>query len=471
MKSLKYTFSIIFLLSLTGCIEKNYIVVENETPEVVITDIDGDGVTNEQEAQDNTDPNDPCDLNLNSQQASAITDQWKALDCDGDGVSNGVELLDGTLLLTMWGVCDYVVEHQDINAVSDFWKSVDCDEDGVSNMQETIDETDLFDRCSLIVENQDSEVPDTWSEFDCDEDGVSNADEIADGKDPLDADSYIGAGTKLLRAFYSGGISEFLNDGSLLDKITNEDNEIILDYTYDSQNRLINVFKKGNTSQGDHNIDFSYNGDQINQITYSFDSETYIYDITYDGLKIHMNQQGITLSNGMNQRTFTFDASGRVLYSEYYRQRGPLFFVYVKTDFSYNGPNNFDLTSTVFESQYYEIATGALSSTEGTDEYAKESYSYSHDDNAKNPTFNASQSVYVQSILMPNIVGYPWYMRYSALSENYVKSASRLTESNAGSTWNNESYGFYFVQPNQYPRFAYRESWGSEYPVEFFYTE
>jgi len=57
-------------------------------------DCDGDGVTNEDEINDGTDPNDPCSLDVASQTVTPDA-SWSASDCDGDGVSNGDELANG----------------------------------------------------------------------------------------------------------------------------------------------------------------------------------------------------------------------------------------------------------------------------------------------------------------------------------------------------------------------------------------
>ncbi|KAI9549358.1 hypothetical protein GHT06_003724 [Daphnia sinensis] len=59
-------------------------------------DIDGDGVGEVQEGIDQTNPNDPCDYNPESQLIDYISDEWKAADCDGDGLTNGAELILGT---------------------------------------------------------------------------------------------------------------------------------------------------------------------------------------------------------------------------------------------------------------------------------------------------------------------------------------------------------------------------------------
>jgi len=59
-------------------------------------DNDGDGVTNEMETTDGTDPENPCDYTIASQDIDNVDMNWLNLDCDGDGVTNGNEVADGT---------------------------------------------------------------------------------------------------------------------------------------------------------------------------------------------------------------------------------------------------------------------------------------------------------------------------------------------------------------------------------------
>jgi gliding motility-associated-like protein len=58
-------------------------------------DTDGDGVTDDKEVADGTNPNDPCDYLITSQTV-APSSIWNALDCDNDGITNGVELDGGS---------------------------------------------------------------------------------------------------------------------------------------------------------------------------------------------------------------------------------------------------------------------------------------------------------------------------------------------------------------------------------------
>ena len=61
-------------------------------------------MTNGEEIIDGTDPQDPCDYLVASQDNDYST-TWNDLDCDGDGVTNGDEIADGT---DPQDPCDYL---------------------------------------------------------------------------------------------------------------------------------------------------------------------------------------------------------------------------------------------------------------------------------------------------------------------------------------------------------------------------
>ncbi len=60
-----------------------------------LADCDGDGVTNQDESNNFTNPLDPCDY-LTSLQTVSTSNAWNNLDCDGDGVTNQDEITDLT---------------------------------------------------------------------------------------------------------------------------------------------------------------------------------------------------------------------------------------------------------------------------------------------------------------------------------------------------------------------------------------
>ena len=98
-------------------------------------DTDGDGVPDITENSDGTDPNDPCDYVVNSQDASKTTNAWKNADCDGDGVTNNQEIIDET---DPNDVCSYNPTTQAplIGNVTAAWNNADCDGDGITNEDE-----------------------------------------------------------------------------------------------------------------------------------------------------------------------------------------------------------------------------------------------------------------------------------------------------------------------------------------------
>ena len=148
------------------------------------SDTDGDGVTDITEILSpyNSDPLDGCDYYFIEQRQMIVSPAWAAQDCDGDGVTNGDELNDNT---DTTNACSFITESitLPITAIG-----LDCDGDGVPGINEAQDVTDPVNSCSLIVENISLDVT---SEEDCDGDGVSNADEATDKTNPIDGCSFL----------------------------------------------------------------------------------------------------------------------------------------------------------------------------------------------------------------------------------------------------------------------------------------
>ena len=128
-------------------------------------DSDGDGVLDGTEKTDGTDGLDSCDFVLASQTVTPST-AWNITDCDSDGVSNADEVTDGTDPL-----------------------NPDTDGDGVLDGTEKTDGTDGLVTCDFVVSSQTVAPSTAWNTADCDSDGVTNADEVTDGTDPLKADT------------------------------------------------------------------------------------------------------------------------------------------------------------------------------------------------------------------------------------------------------------------------------------------
>ena len=167
------------------------------------TDCDGDGVTNEEEVDPDSDgtpgpngtnPSDPCDYDVTNQNYASVDPTWLAADCDGDGVTNEEEIdPDGDGTPGPNGTnpsdpCDYDVTNQNYASVDPTWLATDCDGDGVTNEEEVDPDgdgtpgpngTDPSDPCDYDATNQNyTSVDPTWLTADCDGDGVTNEDEI-----------------------------------------------------------------------------------------------------------------------------------------------------------------------------------------------------------------------------------------------------------------------------------------------------
>ena len=285
-------------------------------------DLDGDGVTNQQEAVDNTDPNNPCDFLMNSQYYPSVSNTWKNHDCDGDGVSNWKELdPDGNDTVEDNGTsplqdCSFIFEDQTLEPSSN-WLNSDCDFDGVTNAQEIIDGTHLLNQCDFVYANQDSEPALSWLLYvDCDNDGINNGREIEDNTDLLDPTDFNGAGTKLKEVFtgtygtYHRKFS-FTNEGERFNETTFPSNGLVYHkHYYDNEGYLTQIFI---ADDQDINIYYTYTNNKISNVlktqTYQDDySYSVVYEeniiYTYDGTqppglytkKLILNNEGVLVS-------------------------------------------------------------------------------------------------------------------------------------------------------------------------------
>ena len=152
------------------------------TIDIGILDSDGDGVTDDQEVADGTDPNNPCDFMIASI-TEVQTGTYLDADCDGDGVTNDQEITDGT---NPEDPCDFNSGNITLAQTGDYLIS-DCDGDGVSNGDEIADGTNPADPCDYTIANVTLMQGGDWAVADCDGDNIPNGTEVGtDNTDPFD---------------------------------------------------------------------------------------------------------------------------------------------------------------------------------------------------------------------------------------------------------------------------------------------
>jgi gliding motility-associated-like protein len=233
----------------TGPVTVVYTVCDDATPANCATatlhilvqsgDTDGDGVPNDQEIADGTDPNDPCDYESANQNLALVTAAWKSADCDndgltnyeeatgiddpatpanpkgiktnplnpdsdGDGVTDGQEALDGT---NPNDPCDYKASSQVLSKVSAEWLLSDCDNDGLTNGEEMTGIDNPATPANPKGIKTDPRNPDS------DGDGVSDAQEALDGTNPNDPCDYKAASQDLTKVSAAWKSTDCDNDG------------------------------------------------------------------------------------------------------------------------------------------------------------------------------------------------------------------------------------------------------------------
>lgn len=149
-------------------------------------DTDKDGVTDEDENKDGTDPENPDTDNDGVNDGDEKTDSTNPLvpDTDNDGVNDGHEKADGTDPNKQDSDDDGITDGEEkVNKTNPL--VVDTDGDGVIDGKEIEDNTNPLESCSFKLNSQTVNTKDTWKNLDCDSDGVINIDEINAGTNPL----------------------------------------------------------------------------------------------------------------------------------------------------------------------------------------------------------------------------------------------------------------------------------------------
>jgi len=462
MKKLIYIFFITCLAIGFGCASEDD-SSEEETEQVNPDDLDGDGVTNQQEVVDNTGPNNPCDYRSGSQYFPSISNSWKSLDCDGDGVSNWKELdPDGDNIVqnnrtdTLNG-CSLNLEDVDLEP-SEEWLLSNCDTDPFSNGQELADGTDIFDNCDFIIGNQDLQPFNSWLEADCDSDSRTNGREIEDNTDPLDPSDFDGAGS-ILKEIYLGTKNNYSEkhtfiDGILYDKIEKADGTVITDFDYDSQNRLTSVFIEGYDND-DATYTYTYNNNQISQITRTQGTEVYIQDLEYEGNIIYI-YDGSEFP-GLYAQKFTFNNQNALIAREQFFSNG------TRNDLeTYEYDDSFEnLLSSQIIRRGHNTETGEFYELMYGNGFYNGSKQYGYNQDAINLFYDAYQNMRLLIILSSVNINYitifrdTFFPTLGSISTKFLDYNDFYYETDSGTLSHSFGYGINNLQSNNLPSSIY----------------
>jgi gliding motility-associated-like protein len=234
-----------------------------------VDDDDGDGVPNDQEVIDGTDPNDPCDY-LVASVSIAVT---SGADCDGDGFTDADEITNGT---NPFDPCD--------PDDSDPQCQIDTDGDGVSDLAEAAGGTDPNDPCSYLVAA--ITLPIT-SGADCDGDGIDDASEVGAGTDPFDACDPNPLGIECATGLHIP--SAFSPNGDM------NNDELVVIVGKDVVNYTIRIFDRwGNQMIESSDHSFAWDGTH-NEIQCNSGVYAYMVEVLFENGTAELREGNITL--------------------------------------------------------------------------------------------------------------------------------------------------------------------------------
>jgi len=155
---------------------------------VLTTDTDGDGVPDDKEVLDGTDPNDGCSFKPASRSLPP-SDSWKSGDCDNDGISNFMECNLSNFLLDTDGdgVPNFLDGDSDNDGIPDIVeRNIDSDGDRIADYQDLDSDNDgigdTFEKGAngFVPVDTDKDGRPDYLDLDSDGDGLLDAWELLD---------------------------------------------------------------------------------------------------------------------------------------------------------------------------------------------------------------------------------------------------------------------------------------------------
>ena len=324
-------------------------------------DADGDGVDNDTEIQDATDPDDPCSFILVSQQYSFTSEDWRNLDCDGDGVINSNEV------------------DPDGNEIND------------SNG------TDPLDQCSLDPDLQTVAPSSEWNDLNCDLDCFLNGTEIIIGTNPV-VPNYPKLGSNLSQILIVGTTSSqlFGSSGTQYLKFRNpEFGAIEITYDYSSDNLDSVRFEESDQGLLYH-VNFQYTNNVLTQIFRG----GVLLEVTYDGNLITSTSTPPVTPPGLFNTQIEMDpVNSKVIRCEKYEWNSGGIYNYFVYTYHYDSQME-NLLEREVERSVYNSNDGSYQIVESYTE------KFTYYEIVQNPTSDAFSKIELHALLVDNSDSY-----------------------------------------------------------------